>query len=308
MGQRDIIRKVDLAVSQLQANGGYLNPEQANQFIRMVQDQPTLLREVRTVRMSAPQRKIEKIGFGSRILRRAPASGTALEASKRAAPTTGTVTLNTKEVIAEVHIPYDVLEDNIERENLEDTLMAQIAERVSVDLEELLVLGDTGSADEYLSLLDGAIAQAAANGHLVDISGWTDRSFNKAVLKEAILNMPPKYLRNRAALRFYVDHENETEWRDFLADRQTQLGDNRLEGYRPVMAFGVPIATAVHVPTAKMLFTHPKNLIWGVQRDISIETDKDIRARTLIVVVTLRVDFVIEEPDAVVLVDGIQNP
>jgi len=307
MSQRTIVEKADIAVANLQASGGYLNPEQADTFIRMVQDQPTLLRSVRTVRMNAPKRNIDKIGFGSRILRAAPSSGTPLEASKRAAPDLGQVVLETKEVLAEVHIPYDVLEDNIERGNLEDTLMAQITERVAVDLEELIVLGDTASADAYLALLDGAVAQATASGHVADISGWADTGFKKEVLKEAILNMPPKYLRNRRAMRFYVDHENETEWRNNIATRETLLGDQRLEGYQPVMGFGVPLDTAVHMPNNKMLFCDPRNLIWGVQRQIMIESERDIRARALVVVVTLRVDFKVEEPDAVVLVTGIVN-
>ena len=83
---RDIIAKADLAVANLISDGGYLNSEQANNFIDIVINQPTLLQTVRTVRMNAPKRKIEKIGFGNRILRAAPASGTALAEARRARP------------------------------------------------------------------------------------------------------------------------------------------------------------------------------------------------------------------------------
>ena len=46
-----------------------LNPEQGAAFIRKLIKQPTLIRVCRVVEMIAPIRKINKIGFGSRILR-----------------------------------------------------------------------------------------------------------------------------------------------------------------------------------------------------------------------------------------------
>ena len=48
-----------------------LNPEQGAAFIRVLIKQPTLIRVCRVVEMIAPIRKINKIGFGSRILRAA---------------------------------------------------------------------------------------------------------------------------------------------------------------------------------------------------------------------------------------------
>lgn len=300
---REILQKADIAVANLQANGGYLNPEQSDSFLRMVLDQPTILREVRTVPMNSPQRKVEKIGFDSRILRPAPAGGTYLDAADRAAPTTDLITLSTKEFIAEVHIPYDVLEDNIERDNLEDTIMSLMAERVALDLEELLVLGDTGSLDPYLATLNGLIASASS--HVKDITA-DNLTMSKAVLKAALKEMPAKYLRDRSKFRFWVSHNNETEYRDTIADRVTDLGDNTLEGFRPVYAYGIPVVPAAMVPENKLVLTHPQNILWGVQRQIAVETDKDIRARTYIIVLTLRVDMKLETEDALVVVTGIQ--
>jgi hypothetical protein len=54
-----------------------------------------------------------------------------------------------------------------------------------------------------------------------------------------------------------------------------------------------------------MLFTFPKNLIFGVQRDIMIETDKDIRSRVLIIVLTMRIALEIEEAEAAVRVSDL---
>ena len=72
------------------------------------------------------------------------------------APVTSTVELNAKEVIAEVNITYDTLENNIEKDGLQQTLMQMLAERAAVDIEELIVNGDVASSDPYLAQLDGS--------------------------------------------------------------------------------------------------------------------------------------------------------
>lgn len=294
---KSIIEKADMAVSDLVSNGGYLNPKQSNTFIRDLIEQPTMLNEIRVVPMNAPTMEINKIGFASRILKVAPASGTALAASDRSAPTTDKVQLTTKEIIAEVHIPYDVLEDNIERGRLEDTIMALITEQASLDLEELIIRGDTGSADTYLALANGALAQSVS--HVVDYTA-TQPSITKAVFKAGLKTMPNVYMRNRSRLRFYVSPHAEIEYADSLANRETPFGDSKVTKWTPNYAYGVPVVPAALMPDANYIFTWPKNFILGIQRKIMIETDRDIRARVLIVVLTLRIDIKYEEEDAVV--------
>ena len=298
---RSIIEKADIAVSNLVSSGGYLNAEQADAFVRMIIDQPTIINDCRVVRMNAPKRKIEKIGFGSRILRAAPSSGVALDASKRAAPDLGLIELETEEIIAEVWLPYDVLEDNIERGGLENTIMAMIAERAALDLEELIVLGNTGSADSYLALMDGII-NLTPSGRTVDGSAITD--IDKSLFKAAIQNMPTRFLRNRAMMKHYISHHAEMEYRDSIADRATTLGDEKISKFTPMFAYGTPVQPTAMMPDNKLFLSYPKNIVWGIQRDIMIETDKDIRRRVLIIVLTMRCDVKVEEPQACVVVEN----
>lgn len=302
---KELIQKADIALSDLVSNGGLLNPEQADTFIRVLIDQPTILNSARVVTMNAPTRKINKIGFGSRIMRVGVAS-TPVPDNDRVKPDLSQVTLNTKEVIAEVHIPYDVLEDNIERGNvgvamgesaggLMGTMVQLIAERAALDLEELAILGDTGSGDPYLALTNGYLKLATS--HTVDAGNTT---ISKTLLKNGVKAMPDKYLRNRASLVHFISVDNETEYRDTYANRQTALGDSILQGTGAVYAYGSPVAAVPLMPAAKGLYTNPLNLIFGIQRQIMIEYDKDIRSRVFIIVLTARVDVQIEEADAVV--------
>lgn len=301
----DLIKKADIALSDLVAGGGLLNPEQTDRFIRVLIDSPTILQRCRVVTMNAPQRNINKIGFGSRILRVAT-SATALSSADRVKPDLSQVQLNTKEVIAEVNIPYDVLEDNIEGGNinagptsgaggLHDTIVTLIAERASLDLEELAISGDTASGDPYLALQDGFLKLATAN--VVNAGAAT---ISKAIMKAGVKAMPDKYLRNRADLSHFVSVDNETEYRDTYANRQTSLGDSLLQGTSPVYAYGSQVTGVPLMPQAQGLFTNPLNLIFGFQRRITIEYDKDIKARVFVIVLTARVALAIEEVNAVV--------
>ena len=309
MTNEEVIRKADLALSDLDT-AGKLNPEQTDRFIRTLIDQPTLLAAVRTVAMGAPQMKINKIGFGSRILHPA-VSATPLADNLRAKPDLGQVQLDTKEVIAEVHIPYDVLEDNIEKGNvnvpmqtgaggLHQTIVDLMAERAALDLEELGIQGDTTNVgDPYLALQDGYLKLSTAN--VVNVGG----AFDKNAVKQALKTMPTRYLRNRSAMSHFVSIDNETEIRDQYGARQTALGDQQMQGLLPVYVYGSKVTPVALMLGTSGLFTDPMNLIFGIQRNIMIEYDKDIRARVFIIVLTCRIDFAIEEVNAVVKYTGI---
>jgi hypothetical protein len=312
-----LVKKADIALSDLSTSGGLLNPEQTDQFIQILMDSPTILNACRMVTMNAPQKKINKIGFGSRMLRpggtntNSGPDGYWLPAAQRSKPDLGQILLNTKEVIAEVHIPYDVFEDNIEGGNitaamgqsaggLQDTIMTLIGQRVALDLEELAILGDTASGDAYLALTDGYLKRATL--HTVNAGAAT---ISKDVFKASIKAMPKKYLRQRSALEFFVSVDNETEYRDTVANRVTGLGDSALVNANSLSVFGSQITAAPLMPNSQGIYTNPKNLIFGVQRRVNIEYDKDIRGRRFIIVVTARVDFQVEETDAMVKITNL---
>lgn len=309
MGSNEaLLQKADLAVSDLTADGGKLNPEQSASFIRKLLVQPTMLGAVRRVVMSAPERKVNKIQFASRIMRPAVAN-TALAAADRSKPTTEQIVLTTKEVIAEINLPYDVIEDNIERGNigtmtggsgdmsggLKDTIMTLIAERAAIDLEELGILGNSGSGDAYLALVDGWLARLTSN--VVDAA---NAPVSRRLFTDGMKTLPSQYRRNRAALGHWVSTEQEIDYRETIAQRETASGDAQTRSTDAVFAAGAPVNGVGLMPGTQGILTNPLNLLFGIQRDIHVETDKDIRARNYIIVLTARIDFQVEEEEAAV--------
>lgn len=300
---RTIMEKADIAVSDLVTNGGF-DTEQTNNFIVKLQDLPTMLNEIRVVPMPTPQYTINKIGLGTRVLHGAPAEvvGTTLASAKRVAPTTSKITLNSKEIMAEVHIPYDVLEDNVAGNNLGAIIMSMVMDKVAIDLEELVIKGDTSileSTDDLLCKCDGVLKRATA--HVVDNTG-APVAISNAPFLSMIKSMPNQYLRNTKSMRYWVSPHAEMDYANWLGtQRETAYGDSRLiSNWGGNTPLGVPLRSCSNVTNDKAIFCDPKNIILGIQRNISVETDKDIRSRVLIFVLTLRVDVQIEEIDAVV--------
>ena len=310
LSNQELARRADLVIADLNTNGGLLDAEQANVFIDKVMEQPTILKQVRQVRMNGPDRKINKIGFDSRILRAAPQGTTPYEkddgtndrylvAADRSKPTTNQITLRTSEIIAEVRLPYEVLEDNIEGESFESHVMRLIAERAAVDLEEWALWADTGSADAYLALQDGYMKRI--NSHVVNNLG---AGVSPAMFQSGLLAMPQKYLRTTASLKHFVTVANTIKYRGVVAARATGYGDSMLTGAAPIYAHGVAVESApmlaVQQSGSQGLLVNPQNLIFGIQRQVQVETDKDIRSREIIIVLTLRAALQIEEEDACV--------
>ena len=331
-----LLRKADIAIADLQNNGGELSPEQGAAFIRKLIKQPTLIRVCRVVEMVSPQRKINKIGFGSRILRKATSAvaltqyptgsnGSDSKANNlggRSKPTTEQIQLNTEEQIAEVRIPYDVMEDNIERATvatnelpntgpagLRQTIIDLIAERAALDMEELGLLANplyTNANDSddqaYLSQTNGWLNLGVTEGNVYDAGGG---SISKSIFKQGLKSMPSQYQRNKAALNHFVSVNNETEYRDTLADRGTALGDQMTQGTSPTFAYGSPVVPVALMPESNGLYSDPLNFIFGIQRQVSMEFDKDITSRVYIIVLTARIAFQIEETAALVAYENI---
>jgi HK97 family phage major capsid protein len=244
------------------------------------------------VPMAAPKQQIPKTKFGSRIMRPGQ-EGTALALADRAKPDLSYVELDSVLIKAEVHLTDEVLEDNIERGELRQTILEMIAERAAVDAEELFIQGDKNSTDPYLALLDGLLVQAKS--HVVDAA---NQQINKNMLRDLLKTVPAEYLRNKKLLKFLTSVDTDLDYRNTLADRATIGGDVFLTEDTPVLYSGVPVTPIPLWPDnmgqasnqTDVVLTDPKNIFIGIWRQIRIEYDRLITEGTLRIVCTMRVD------------------
>lgn len=285
------IEKANFVVSSL-SSGGLLVAEQAEEFLRVAIKASKALGMVTVKPMARAQYEIPNIRFAGRVLK--PGNeGQALGLNDRATPTLGKATLSTKLFKGECRINDEVFEDNIEQDQLKATVLATIGERVSADMEDVVLNGDTTSSDTTLAQLDGLIKQVVSN--LVAAGGV---KLAKSVLRDLWKTLPIEFRRDKSKMKYLTGPDAEIDYRDTLTDRATPEGDKTLTGSgAPVNYSGVEV---VDVPLfsqtlgggneTAVILADPKNAYVGVQRDIKIEPWRDPAAGQNAFTITLRMD------------------
>lgn len=296
-----LIQKADLALADLTV-GGKLQPEAAQKFIRILIDESKLMKMSTVYPMKSHTTEIPKAKFGNRILRPG-AEATALLQGDRSKPAITNTELVTKLFKAEVRIPNEVLEDNIETDSFKDTVMTLMGEQISRDMDEIAVNGDTASADLFLAQFDGILKQATSN-----IYDHSTVAINAAGLKAMLKTMPTPFLRAKDKLRYITSNDAYLDYADTIIQRATPGGDQYLFNNQVPVYSGIPVLDVPVFPEnlgggtncTNIILTDPKNVTYGVWREITIETDKDISAGVLLIVASLRFVVKYVEETAVV--------
>jgi HK97 family phage major capsid protein len=301
LSARTLLEKADLALSDLTSDGGLLQPQQANRFIKLLIKKSVLLPRIQTMTMNSPKRLIETLRFAGRVLKPGT-EATALASAQRSKPDLIKNELDAKLYKAEVRLNNEVLEDNIERGALRNTIMQTLAEAVARDLEYAAWNGDTASADALLAVQDGFRKLITTN-----VTAFGGNPTGKALWLAMLKDLPNEFLlRNR--LMFFTSINSELDWRDQLSERATMLGDNQMTGSELARFQNMPILAIPEAPEnlgagtneTETVLSDPQNLVAGFVRRMRIETDRDITAGELIIVVSMRVAFqMVHEPAAV---------
>lgn len=318
MNTKSLLKKADVALQDL-FQGGLMQPEQSDRFVRIMMEDSPFLSRIRQIPMARPQLVINKLELADRALRvanqgeisspnNADFRERALARADRTKVTTSKIGLNTFEVIAEVNLPFEVLEDNIEggaidNTTFEDTVLTMLGQRIRIDIEDLCLNGDVLSLDPYLSVRDGALKRVTSN-----IVNNSNGPLDAILIKSMLDTVPDKYQRLVPRMVLFASHNRVRDYMLQIAMRQTNLGDTVLVSgnqgggaaagtFSPL---GVPMIGTPQMPNDKALLIDPQNFIMGVQRQMRIDYDTDVRERVLIIVVTMRFDIQIEQEDQAV--------
>ena len=288
-----------------------LNKQALKEFVHEAVEDQVLLKHVRTETVTAPMGKVLKFNIGSRVIR-SPAEGQTIDTD--AGFSCAGVDYQTVKVMLKVPITKEAIEDNLYHEKLGNRIMQLVAQAFGRDLEDLGINGDTATPDtdpdyDFLKICDGWIKQAKAGGaHVYDHQG---AEIDKTVFSKLLRQLPPKY---RIKGLVYVMSPDQLEaFKDYLTNRATPAGDMLLMQGGEVKPFGIPVITPPKWPDGEIWLTHPKNLIFIIQRDITIRkttqsdevVDKDLYAKY---VITARIAYVIEELDAVARAVNVASP
>lgn len=252
-------------------SNGLLPEDKANEFVSLAQNATPLLSQCRVVRMASHTLKLPKITFAGAIVRAGTADDAAMSSGNRAAPTPTETTLTTKLYSAVVPIGYEALEENVELEALQNTIMNEIAKRWGVDMESLALRSDTTISDATLvangyALQDGWLKLITSN-----VVNASNAYVAQSILESARTAVALRF-RQEGGYRFSLGEIAANKWREIISGRATAAGDRALlEEALPVCG-GTPVQAVANLPvtsgtpdTAPALFCNPQNLLMGVR-------------------------------------------
>ncbi len=250
--------------------GGMLSPEQAKKFISYMVDNTEILKDTRLESMVAPEKQLDFLLIGSRLIRKA---------TEAAAPSElAGVTINRKELRSvKVRLSADItsefLEDNIEGQSAADRIARELAQQFGNDVADLMFNGDTAAAGtdaSFLTIGDGIIKQAKAStaAHKYSIKNKTD--YKDVIFPGMLAMMPNQFKRDRKNMRFYCSSSVADAYILSLANRVTALGDSTLTTGKLQDFLGIKIFPVEYIPDDVIILTNRLNLVSGVQRSMKV--------------------------------------
>ncbi len=292
-------------------------------FVRRMEDRAMVIVDARFIPMDSQKVDIDRTGFIGRILRSgadgAGASRT-LSTGEFAQTTQTTNQLDAVELQAVTSIRDRALRRNIEKGNFENTLVDLFGEAAGRDFEEFALLAHTNwshSDDDVLSKTDGWLALAAnrvfGEGAGADFDP-TANTFPENMFDAMFDALPKRFLQNVTEWRFYVNFATLNDYRDLLRARGTDLGDVQQVGNQPLNSVpykGVPVVftplleraanpTDGKVSGRMALLSHPDNMAWGVFHEVSIEREREAKAKRTDFVLTFEGDVHYEDENGAV--------
>jgi hypothetical protein len=290
------------------STAGLLNPEQFKTFISLMVDQPTLLNDISIQTMKSHTTKLESLEYTGRV---------AFKATEGIAPTTDQVSklaaskveLKANEIQAQTEVSFSFDEDNLAGVSVSDWIMQKLAARFALDVQELAVMADPLSGDDYLTTLtDGGLLKQA-HTNTIDYSS-SPKAVSDDVFNAALMAMPTRYRNDIAGLRILCHPNTEVAYNKWVSDRNNPgtVGDVRLiDGVQTTSYAGIKLFPVVAMPEDKIVLTHRNNIVLGIYRDITTYKLVWAPARMTYYGLTMRVDVKYREELGAVKVIGL-NP
>lgn len=331
----DIMQKV-INTTGFASGGGLLGPAQSDRFIDYMWDASVLMPQARTVRMTRDVQDIDRINVGRRILRGA---SEAVDDGINVGVRFTKISLTSSKFRADWELSRDVLEDNLEGAELENHIARLLTQQIGQDLEDLAINGDKSSSDPLLHHLDGWEKRGIVDGHNVDHAG---ADYTDALLATMIRRMPRQFMGRRQNLRFFagsdivqahVDRIGELAAQAASFDPRAELAnDNSIAigpiGYSvmgkggirmvdvPLMASydlddtdtdgaGPDTADGTSTSVGSIWLTDPKNLVFGVRREVEVFNEFKPKKDAVEYTVYTRVAAAVEEHGAFVVATNV---
>lgn len=305
------------------SGGGLLSPQQSDRFIDYMWDATTLGSQVRKVPMIANEIELDRMAVGERVVRLATE---AVDDAVNVKVAFAKVSLTTEKLRLDWELSSESLEDNLEGEAFEDHVARLLSAQAANDIEDLAINGDTDLTDDALyKSFNGWRKRLYAGANVVDAA---NAQLDRSIFHRALKAMPRKFMARRGALRWYSSAGlvQDYVYSDQFVPTEGQLrpaGTNPDSGnvtagfeagWSPTSPFGIRLQEVPLFPEyevsgdtrSDVWLVDPKNLIWGVKREIKVHRQFIPRKDSIEYTMFTRVGAAIENPNAAVLVKNVK--
>lgn len=312
------------SIGEQPSGGGLLSPEQSTRFIDYMFDATSLGRQVRTIRMRANEVELDRMAVGERIVRLATE---AVDDARNVGVAFAKVSLTTEKLRLDWEISTEALEDNIEGEAFEDHVARLLATQAANDIEDLAINGNVELTNDPLyKSFDGWRRRLYAGANVVDAAGAV---LDRGVFHKGLKAMPRRYMQRRGGLKWFTnagllsDYVYSAQFVEeggtFKAPTDVSEGDAfaSAPGWSPTAPYGiraeeVPLfpeydvsASAGEQRGGDVWLVEPKNLLWGVKREVKVYRNFVAKKDTTEFTLFTRVGANVENPNAAVLIKNV---
>lgn len=322
MGPEALLAKATGTIDESNLPESVLNVQQADRFIDLVIDSSILLKNLRTIRVNHNSGEINKLDIGEIVSEDANEVSVALNR-----PTESKVTYANKKVRSAFDLVTDFVEDNLEGSGVRDTLMNMFTKRIAIDAEILAIEGDdsitgTTKKDKLLKANDGFNKILRANvpaAQQVDAAGAAS---SRRLFYDMKRKIQQRYRVAKPDYRWVTPSQVWDKWELDEGEAPT-LGSEagamtRQQGRVGRNPFGMAMFEVPLFPedltvgttatdASDMWLTPLMNLLWFIQRDITIEWDRVPRADKWEVTIHYRTDVEVENELLVVISKNISE-
>ena len=287
---------------QMVTGKAILNPEQTNTFLRELQISDPLMTLSTMKLMQKPSRQASRFSISRGALQWGYTTGrtTKTELTKAQKNFTGQEVTTTK-MKAVTSFTDDEMEENIEMQSFQQTLLSEMGYILGQDNAEWHVFGDSNIAtskdpNACLKAADGWIKRTAST-NIIKSKGInsSNGAFNVDDGVEAMFDAMRAKLPTEARQKIQTDgvflcpFEIEDAYRNSQIGRYTPLGDSKLEGYDGLKYKGIPVIYSPTLDseigqaidsTATCILTTPDNLEQNIFKQMSVELDRKVDEET----------------------------
>jgi hypothetical protein len=316
-----------------------MNRQQADRFIDMLVDTSTVLKQIRVRKVSAPKGSVNRLDMG--VIATEGASTTS--SNTLSGPQESVIEYDTEKYRSAFDLPTDFLEDNIERDAARDTIMGMFAKRMAIDSELAAIESDddlpTGDGQTRENNLLGVnngwrkiLYLNTPQNQIIDAAGAGP---SKALYWSMKRKIPARYRVAKPNYVWLVPSGVYDRWVLEWTGRVTPNGPGSTGGDGVLASgfapgpFGIPmlevplwpetygsvtangtggdtgISTLGAGTKTEIILTPLENLIFFMQRDITIEWDRRPRKDAWEVTIHWRGDFQIETPELVIMAKNV---